>query len=86
MIMTCCWKKPQDKFIKVQTIEMSIVQFKQSVQENKEGISEFMGRLKCLVRESYDGDSHQEMDMKVAWRFVSGLTDRNVRDKSMVVG
>ena len=74
-------EKLQDKFIKVQAIEMSILQFEQSVQENREGISEFMGRLKRLVREAYDGDSQQEMDRKVAWRFVSGLTDRNVRDK-----
>ena len=71
----------QDKFVKVQAIEMSILHFEQSVQEPRETIAEFMGRLKRSVRDAYDGDSQQELDRKVAWKFVSGLTERNVRDK-----
>ena len=71
----------QDKFINVQAIEMNILKFEQSVQEPRETIAEFLGRLKRAVREAYDGDSQLELDRKVAWRFVSGLSDKHVRDK-----
>lgn len=74
-------EKLQDKFIKVQAIEMSILRFEQGVQEPRETITEFLERLKRMVRDAYDGDSQQELDRKVAWRFVSGLSDRSVRDK-----
>ena len=47
----------RDKFVKVQAIEMSILHFEQSVQEPRETIAEFMGRLKRSVRDAYDGDS-----------------------------
>ena len=41
--------------MKVQAIEMSILHFEQSVQEPRETIAEFMGRLKHSVRDAYDG-------------------------------
>lgn len=89
-----CWagndnqmlEKLQDKFINTQAVEMNILHFEQSVQEPKETIGEFMSRLKRSVREAYDGDEQRELDRKVAWRFVSGLSDRKVRDKILDAG
>lgn len=79
-------EKLQDKFINTQAIEMYILHFEQTVQEPRETIGEFMSRLKRSVREAYDGDEPRELDRKVAWRFVSGLSDRKVRDKILDAG
>lgn len=79
-------EKLKDKFINVQAIEMNILHFEQSFQEPKESISEYMSRLKRAVREAYDGDSQKDLDRKVAWRFVSGVTEKRVRDKILECG
>ena len=79
-------EKLKDKFINIQAVEVNILYFEQCAQEPKEGIGEFMGRLKHLVKEAYDGDSYLEMDRKVAWKFVSGLSDHKIRDKLIETG
>ena len=76
----------KDMFINIQAIEMNILHFEQSVQEPKEGLGEYMGRLKRLVKEAYDGDAYQETDRKVAWKFVSGLSDCKIREKLLETG
>ena len=73
-------------FINIQAIEMNIIHFKQSVQEPKEGLGAYMGRLKRLVKEAYDGDAYQETDRKVAWKFVSGFSDCKIREKLLETG
>ena len=79
-------EKLKDKFINVQAIEMNILHFEQSYQDPKESISEYMSRLKRAVREAYDGDTQRDLDRKVAWRFVSGVTEKRVRDKILECG
>lgn len=79
-------EKLKDKFINTQAIEMNILHFEQSSQDPKESIGEYMSRLKRAVREAYDGDSQRELDRKVAWRFVSGVTEKRVRDKILEAG
>lgn len=76
----------KDKFVNIQAIEMNILHFEQAIQESKEGLGEFMGRLKRLVKEAYEGDSYQELDRKVAWKFVSGLCDYKIREKLLETG
>lgn len=78
--------KLQDKFINIQAVEMNILHFEQSVQEPKESIGEYMSRLRRAVREAYDGDAQSELDRKVAWRFVSGVSEKRVRDKILESG
>ena len=78
--------KLKDKFVNIQTIEMNILEFEKSVQESRETIDEFMSGLKRKVRDAYDGDLQRELDRKVAWRFVSGLRDKNCRDKILEAG
>ena len=78
--------KLQDKFINIQAVEMNILHFEQSVQEPKESLGEYMSRLRRAVREAYDGDAQSELDRKVAWRFVSGVTEKRVRDKILESG
>ena len=78
--------KLQDKFINIQAVEMNILHFEQSVQEPKESVGEYMSRLRRAVREAYDGDAQSELDRKVAWRFVSGVSEKRVRDKILESG
>ncbi len=78
--------KLKDKFINVQAIELNILNFEKCIQENKETLSEYQTRLQRLVKEAYDGDSQRELDRKVAWKFVSGVSDERVRRKMLENG
>ena len=79
-------EKLKEKFPNIQAIELNILQFERSAQESKESISDFMARLKRSVKDVYDGDEQRELDRKVAWKFVSGVSDDRVRRKLLEVG
>ena len=38
------------------------------------------------MKEAYDGDSQRELDRKVAWKFVSGVSDERVRRRMLEEG
>ena len=76
----------KDKFINVQAIELNILNFERCTQDGKETLSEYQTRLQRLVKEAYDGDSQRELDRKVAWKFVSGVSDERVRRRMLEKG
>ena len=76
----------KDKFINVQAIELNILNFERCTQDGKETLSEYQIRLQRLVKEAYDGDSQRELDRKVAWKFVSGVSDERVRRRMLEEG
>ena len=79
-------EKLREKFTNLQAIELNILQFEQSMQEPKESISDYLGRLRRAVKDAYDGDHQRELDRKVAWKFVSGLGDERIRRKLLEDG
>ena len=79
-------EKLREKFTNLQAIELNILQFEQSIQEPKESISDYLGRLRRAVKDAYDGDHQRELDRKVAWKFVSGLGDERIRRKLLEDG
>jgi hypothetical protein len=76
----------KDKYMNVQAIELNILTFEKTAQENKEGLGEYLMRLRRLVKEAYDGNSQTELDKRVAWRFVSGVQDKRITKKLMESG
>ena len=76
----------KDKFINVQAIELNILNFERCTQDGKETLSEYQTRLQRLVKEAYDRDSQRELDCKVAWKFVSGVSDERVRRRMLEEG
>ena len=78
--------KLKDRFINIQAVELNILKFEKSCQEQKELLNEYLARLRQLVKDAYDGDSQAELDRKVAWKFVSGVQDDKIRRKLMEDG
>lgn len=72
-------EKLMDRYMNVQAIELNILSFEQSKQEGGEEIKDFMTRLQRRVVDAYDGDTQRELDRKVAWKFVIGVRNENVR-------
>ncbi|KAL5260338.1 hypothetical protein ACHWQZ_G010459 [Mnemiopsis leidyi] len=54
--------------------------------EPKEDLSEYLMRLRRLVKEAYDGDNQPELDKRVPWKFVSGVQDKQITKKLMETG
>ena len=78
--------KLKDGYLNVQAIEMNILKFEKSVQEGKELLNEYLARLQQLVKDAYEGQIQEELDLRVAWKFVSGISDEKVRRKLMEDG
>ena len=78
--------KLKDRYLNVQAIEMNILKFEKSVQEGKELLNEYLARLQQLVKDAYEGQVQEELDLRVAWKFVSGIADEKVRRKLMEDG
>ena len=78
--------KLKDRYLNVQAIEMNILKFEKSVQEGKELLNEYLARLQQLVKDAYEGQLQEELDLRVAWKFVSGIADEKVRRKLMEDG
>ena len=76
----------KEKFTNIHAIELNILEFERSSQEPRESISDYMSRLRRSVKDAYDGDLQRELDRKVAWKFVSGLSDERVRRKLLEDG
>jgi hypothetical protein len=79
-------EKLMDKFMNLQAIELNMLTFEKAEQEGKESLGEYLMRLRRLVKEAYDGDSQSELDRKVAWKFVSGIQDRQIKKKLLENG
>ena len=78
--------KLKDRYLNVQAIEMNILKFEKTVQEGKELLNEYLARLQHLVKDAYEGQVQEELDLRVAWKFVSGISDEKVRRKLMEDG
>ena len=78
--------KLKDRYLNVQAIEMNILNFEKSVQEGKELLNEYLARLQQLVKDAYEGQIQEELDLRVAWKFVSGISDEKIRRKLMEDG
>ena len=65
---------------------MNIMKFEKSVQEGKELLNENLTRLQQLVKDAYEGQVQEELDLRVAWKFVSRIADKKVRRKLMEDG
>ena len=79
-------EKLMDKYMNVQAVELNILTFENTAQEPKEDLSEYLMRLRRLVKEAYDGDNQPELDKRVAWKFVSGVQDKRITKKLMETG
>ena len=79
-------EKLMDKFMNLQAIELNMLTFEKTEQDGKETLGEYLMRLRRLVKEAYDGDSQAELDRKVAWKFVSGIRDRQIKKKLLENG
>jgi hypothetical protein len=79
-------EKLKDRYLNVQAVEMNILKFEKSVQEGKELLNEYLVRLQQLVKDAYEGQVQEELDLRVAWKFVSGISDEKVRRKLMEEG
>ena len=79
-------EKLKDKYMNTQAIEMNILTFEKATQEQKEDLGEFIMRLRRSVREAYDGEHQEELDKRVAWKFVSGVSDKQITRKLMESG
>ena len=44
-------------------------------------LNEYLARLQQLVKDAYEGQLQEELDLRVAWKFVSGIADEKVRRK-----
>ena len=78
--------KLKDRYLNVQAIEMNILKFEKSAQEGRELLNEYLARLQQLVKDAYEGQIQEELDLRVAWKFVSGISDEKVRRKLMEDG
>ena len=79
-------EKLKDRYLNIQAIEVNILHFEKSSQGCKELLNEYLARLQQLVKDAYEGDDQKELDRKVAWKFVSGVSDEKVRRKLMEEG
>jgi len=78
--------KLQDRYLKIQAIELHILEFERCAQGPKEPLSEFLSRIQRLAADAYDGDSDTELERKLAWRFVTGIRSDSIRQKLMEFG
>lgn len=65
--------KLKDRYLKIQAVELNILEFEKSQQLHKEPLSEFLSRMQRLAADAYEGDSEAELQRKLAWRFVTGV-------------
>ncbi len=79
-------EKLKDRYLNIQAIEVNILNFEKSHQEGKELLNEYLARLQQLVKDAYEGDEQKELDRKIAWKFVSGVSDEKIRRKLMEEG
>ena len=78
--------KLKDRYMSIQAVELSILQFEQRSQGSQESYYDFMNHLRQMVSEAYDGDLQIELNRKVAWKFVSGIHNDEIRVKVMEAG
>ena len=79
-------EKLKDRYLNVQAIEVNILKFENSSQEGKELPNEYLARLQQLAKDAYEGQDQKDLDLRIAWKFVSGLSEENVRRKLMESG
>ena len=78
--------KLKDRYLNIQAIEMNILKFEKSAQEGKELLNEYLARLQQLVKDAYEGQKQDDLDLRVTWKFVSGISDEQVRRRLMEEG
>ena len=79
-------EKLKDRYLNVQAVEVNILKFENSCQEGRELPNEYLARLQQLAKDAYEGQKQSDLDLKIAWKFVSGLSEENVRRKLMEGG
>jgi len=79
-------EKLKDRYLNVQAVEVNILKFENTCQEGKELPNEYLARLQQLAKDAYEGQEQSDLDLRVAWKFVSGLSEENVRRKLMEGG
>ena len=68
------------------TREKNIIEFETTRQGAEEGLAEFVERLQHCVVAAYGSEPTETLQRRVAWAFIRGLRDHNVRSFVVAAG
>ena len=82
-------QKLKERYIDTESIELKIMEAEEVTQEENEPLSEYMTRVQRKMRDAYPEEPDTILNKRVAWKFLSGIRNREIRaavikDKWMV--
>ena len=60
-------------------IGLNIMDFEQAVQRSNEPLCEFLSRVQRLALEAFEDEPQEIREKRIAWRFLSGILDADIR-------
>ena len=71
--------KLKERYLKAECIEMNILKFEEARQLDGEDLATFLTRLQRLARNAFPKNPEGIIRQRVIWRFLSGVTDTEIR-------
>ena len=68
-----------DRYSNTQMVELNIMEFEKAVQKSNEPLCEFLSRVQRLALEAFEDEPKDIREKRIAWRFLSGILDTDVR-------
>ena len=72
-------KKLEERYLNTDAIELKIIEVEEAKQEDREPLPDYLSRVQRLVREAYRGESDAVINKRIAWKFLSGIQNREIR-------
>ena len=72
-------KRLKERYIDTESIELRIMEAEEVSQEKNEPLSEYLSRVQRVVRLAYPEEPENIINKRVAWKFLSGIQDKEIR-------
>ena len=69
----------KERYMLNDAAELKMMEAEGTTQEDKEPLPDFMERVQTLMEEAYDGEPHEVIKKRIAWRFINGIRSREIR-------
>ena len=72
-------KKLEERYILKDATELKIIDAENISQDEREPLPEYMTRVQALIEEAYEGEPQAVIQKRVAWKFLSGIKNKEIR-------
>ena len=67
------------RYLKTEAIELKIIEVEETKQSDREPLPDYLSRVQRMIRDAYHGESEITLQKRTAWKFLSGIQNKEIR-------